>query len=84
MQHPVELTHQFPAADAREGQCTPSDSQCGDQGGPVRSVSGDIPDQDVDDPIRCLHDIVEVAAQQRVLATRPVAGNDLDARVVQQ
>ncbi len=49
-----------------------------------RPVPGDVADQDVHDPVGRLHDVVEVSAQQRVLAARPVAGDDVDARVVEQ
>lgn len=50
----------------------------------MRAVPGDIADQHVHHPIRCLDHVVEVTAQQRVLAAGPVPGDDVHARVVQQ
>ncbi len=84
VQYPLELAHQFGTPHAGECQCPPSDPQRRAQGRLVGPVPGDVPDQDMDDPVRRLHDVVEVATQQRVLATRPIPGDNLDTGFVQQ
>ena len=47
-------------------------------------MSGDVTDHDVHGPVRRLHDVVEISAQQGICAAGPVAGDDVDARVVEQ
>ena len=83
-QDPLELAHPVGAAQAGEGQRAPGDAQRDTERGLVGTVAGDVADHDVHGPVRRLDEVVEVAAEQRVLPARPVPRDDLDARVVEQ
>jgi hypothetical protein len=47
-QHAIELMHRLRVLEASQSQCTPSDTQCGANGGFVRTVSGDVAYDGVD------------------------------------
>ncbi len=47
-------------------------------------MPGDVTDQDVGHPVGSLYDVVEVPAEQGVLAGWPVSGDDVDFWVVEQ
>ena len=50
----------------------------------VRAVPGDVADQREDGPVVALDDVVEVAAQHRLVPPGPVARDHLDAVVAHQ
>ena len=83
-QDPLELVHALISAESGEGERAPADAQCHAEGGLVGPVSGNVTDHDVYSPVRRLHDVVEISAQQGICAARPVSGDDVDAGVVEQ
>lgn len=83
-QHPFELVHPFRSPQPGEGQSAPRDAQRHTERRLVRTVSRHIADHHVYGSVRRLHEVVEVAAEQGVLAAGAVLGDDLDARIVEQ
>ena len=84
VQNPIQLAHPLGTAKAGEGQRAPGDAQRDPQGRLVGPVPGDVADHDVHGAVGGLDEVVEVTAEQCVLPARPVAGDDLDTRIVQQ
>ena len=83
-QDPLQLPHPLGSPQAGERQRAPGDAQRDAEGRLVGPVPGDVADHHVHGAVRRLHEVVEVAAQQRVLPAGPVLGDDVDTRVVQQ
>ena len=83
-QDPLELTHPVGAAQTGERQRAPGDAQRHAERGLVGTVARDVADHHVHGPVRGLHEVVEVAAEQRVLPAGPIPRDDVDAGVVEQ
>ena len=83
-QDPLELPHPVGATQAGERERTPGDAQRDAERGLVGTVAGDVADHDVHRPVRRLHEVVEVTAEQRVLPAGHVPRDDFDAGVVEQ
>ena len=83
-ENPFEFAHSIGSAQTGEREGTPRDAQRNAERGFIGTVAGDVADHDVHRPVRGLDEIVEIAAEQRVLPTRDIPRDDLDAGVVQQ
>ena len=79
LQHGEDLVH----VRAAQGQRPPRHAQADAQRRLVRAVTADVADHEVHGAVARLHEVVEVAAEQRALATRAVAGADEQRAVVE-
>ena len=61
---------------AAEHERSPRDPQADAERRPSGAVAGDVADHGLDRAVGVLHGVVEVAAEQRALAARPVVGGN--------
>ena len=83
-QDPLELAHPVGATQTGERQRAPGDAQRHAERRLVGAVARDVADHHVHRPVRGLHEVVEIAAEQRILPAGHVPRDDFDAGVVQQ
>ncbi len=74
---PLELLQLGDTRDAGDHQGAPGDAQAHPECGLVGTVPADVADEHVHSAVLGLDDVVEVAAEQRLLASGPVAGHDV-------
>ena len=82
--HLLERRQQLLRRVAAEHERAPGDPQADAERGGVRAMAGDVADHDVDGAVGGLDGVVEVAAEQRPLASRPVVGGQPQRRVADQ
>ena len=84
LQDLLERAQQLVAAQARQRQRPPGDTQLHAERRLVRTVPADVTDHRVDRAVRSTDRVVEVAAEQGARTPRPVAGGEAERGALQE